>query len=297
MQLCTSSWSQVSSTQKEAPLHRCTLLAPLAWQNEHRFQDVKVDPKAHGDLLADIQRFRGAAYVADGAVSADTLTPDGRHLQTIDPYSWHFLIRNAEGEVISCARYHAISNPTFEDTLTSRAAHAQSPEWQTKVRLIVEDSIQLASRRGANFAELGGWCVAPASRNTSHALRTVLHMYALGEILGGTVGLSTATTRHASSSILQRLGASRAELHGHPLPSYFDPTFNCHMDLLQFDSLRPAPKYAGHVTEYIAQMSEQMQVVCGQPNLPTYSASLLALSKALQPVTSALVGPRSQSLT
>jgi len=288
MQFCSNSSSQTASARKEVSSHRFTLLAPFHWRNEHRFKDVQVDPTAHGDLLASVQRFRGAAYVSDGAVKADSLTPDGRHHQSIDPDSWHFLIRNADAEVISCARYHAITNPTFESTLTSRSTLDQSPEWRTKARLIVENSIRLASQRGANFAELGGWCVAPSSRNTSHALRTVLQMYALGEILGGTVGLSTATTRHASSSILQRLGANRAELNGDPLPSYFDPTYNCEMDLLQFDSLRPAAKYAGYVTDYIAQMNEEMRVVCCQPALPTNIASLLALSQALRPTISAL---------
>ncbi len=291
MQFCTSSSSQTASARKEVSSHHFTLLAPFNWRNEHRFRDVKVDPTAHGALLGAVQRFRGAAYVSDGAVKADSLTPDGRHHQSIDPDSWHFLIRNADAEVISCARYHAITNPTFESTLTSKATLGQSPEWQAKVRLIVENSIRLASQRGANFAELGGWCVAPSSRNTAHALRTVLQMYALGEILGGTVGLSTATTRHASSSILQRLGASRAELNGDPLPSYFDPTYNCEMDLLQFDSLRPAAKYAGYVTDYIAQMNEEMKVVCCQPALPTNVGSLLALSKALRPATSAFANP------
>jgi len=291
MQFCTSSSSQTASARKEVSPHHYTLLAPSNWRNEHRFKDVKVDPTDHGNLLAAIQRFRGAAYVFDGAVKADSLTPDGRHHQSIDPDSWHFLIRNADAEVISCARYHAITNPTFESTHTSKSALGQSPEWQTKMRLIVENSIRLASQRGANFAELGGWCVAPSSRNSSHALRTVLQMYALGEILGGTVGLSTATTRHASSSILQRLGASRAELNGDPLPSYFDPAYNCEMDLLQFDSLRPAAKYAGYVTDYIAQMNDEMNVICCQPALATNVASLLALSNALRPATSAMANP------
>ena len=286
MQSCTSSPTQVSSTQKEDSLFRCTLLAPVNWQNDHRFRDVKFDPNAHGDLLAAIQRFRGAAYVADGAVKADALTADGRHHQPIDPDSWHFFIHKADGEVTSCARYHAIANPTFESTLTSQSTLGQSPEWRTKVRQIVENSIRLASDRGGNFAELGGWCVAPSARNSSHALRTVLQMYALGEILGGGVGLSTATTRHASSSILQRLGASRVELNGDPLPSYFDPAFNCDMDLLQFDSLRPAAKYVGRVTDYIAQMNEEIRVVCCQPTLSTSISSLLALSKALRPIDS-----------
>ncbi len=290
MQFCTSSSSQTASARKEVSVQRYTLLAPFSWRNEHRFKDVKVDPTSHAEVLGALQRFRGTSYVADGAISATALSTDGRHVQGIDLESWHFLIHDVDNEVVSCARYYSHPNPTFESTLTSKSALGKSPEWQAKVRLVVENSIQQAAERGATFAELGGWCVAPSFRNTSHALRTVLQMYALGEILGGTLGLSTATTRHASSSILQRLGASRASLQGDPLPSYYDPAFDCEMELLQFDSLRPAAKYAGHVTDYIAQMNEEMRVVCCQPALPTHIASLLALSKALRSMDSRVAG-------
>jgi hypothetical protein len=260
-------------------VHQFLLLAPLRWQRQSQFDDVVVDELAYHDLLGDVQRFRGQSYLADGALRPADLAPDGRHQQPIDPYSWHLVIRNEGREVVSCARYYSLPNPSFETTLTSRSRLAKEPEWESHVRSLVEHSIRQARDRGAQFAELGGWCVAESARKTSHALRSVLTMYALGEILGGTVGLSTATTRHSSSSILQRLGANKAGWQGITLPTYFEPLFDCDMELLQFDSAKPAPKYAAQVAAYQHHMRSSVRVVCCGASAPTCARSLQSLAE------------------
>src|SRR5205085_1986583 len=67
--------------------------------------------------------------------------------------------------------------------------------------------------------------------------------YCLAQILGGCIGITTATLRHCSSSILRRIGAASLESAAGPLPAYFDPKFGCEMEVLSFDSDCPAPKY------------------------------------------------------
>lgn len=273
------------SEPREGELRNHVLIAPSGWSQVQRFLGATVDPSAHSELIGDVQRFRGKAYLADGAIRLDHLTSDGRHVQPMDKDSWHLVTRNDEGAVISCARYHSPKEPRFESTTAAQSALARSPEWRTKVARVVEESIRRANERGALFAELGGWCVADDSRNTRHALQSVLYMFALGEILGGTIGLSTATTRHSSSSILQRLGAQKAALNGEVLPSYFDPRFDCEMELLQFDSLRPAPKYVRQVAEYRTMIKADMRVICAAPPLPTSIDSLTSLNAALNAAT------------
>lgn len=265
-----------------ASAHQFVLLAPLRWRRKSLFDDVIVDESAYQELLSAIQRFRGAHYLQDGAIRPGDLTPDGRHQQPIDPHSWHLVIQTPTREVVSCARYFSLPNPSFETTLTSRSRLAIDPEWRSHVRSLVENSIRMASDRGALFAELGGWCVAESARKTSYALRSVLSMYALGEILGGTVGLSTATTRHSSSSILQRLGAQKAHWQGCALPTYFEPMFDCDMELLQFDSSRPAPKYASQVSAYQQQIRSRVPVVCSGASVPTCAYSLQSLDDHLR---------------
>lgn len=270
---------------REHQMHRYTLLAPVGWRLEHRFREVVVDPSAHLNLIADLQRFRGKAYLSDGALRPDQLTADGRHLQAADEDSWHLVVQNDQGDLIACARYYLLREPLFESTSISKSALARRPEWRAKVKRVFDDSITGAKRRGAQFAELGGWCVANEARNTCHALRSVLCMYALGEILGGTVGLSTATTRHSSSSILQRLGAKKADLDGEALPSYFDPIFDCEMELLQFDSRYPAQRYERQVAQFQEMIKAGMRVIRREHAPPTCISSLLGLATALGPST------------
>jgi hypothetical protein len=266
--------------------HQLLLLAPLRWKPQGLFADVVADESAYSDLLSALQRFRGSHYLRDGALRPEDLTPDLRHQQPIDPHSWHFVIQSGPAaatppEIVSCARYYSLPQPCFEATLTSRSWLANQPHWRPRVRSVVDASIRAAADRGANFAELGGWCVAESARKTSHALRSVLSMYALGELLGGTVGLSTATTRHSSSSILQRLGAQKADWQGLTLPTYFDPVYDCDMELLQFDSSRPAPKYAAQVAAYQHHLQSSVRVICAGLSVPTCLHSLQSLAGRL----------------
>jgi hypothetical protein len=67
----------------------------------------------------------------------------------------------------------------------------------------------------------------------------------MGRIAGGALGITTATVRHSSSTILRRLGGSHLAAAGQTVPAYFDPRYNCEMELLRFDSRRPSAKYSG----------------------------------------------------
>jgi hypothetical protein len=59
--------------------------------------------------------------------------------------------------------------------------------------------------------------------------------------------MTTATARHASATILRRLGGAPLEADGEMIPSYFDPRYKCQMELLRFDSRRPSGRYAALV--------------------------------------------------
>jgi hypothetical protein len=98
------------------------------------------------------------------------------------------------------------------------------------------------------FGEVGGWAVAEEHRCTVEPLRIVLATYGLGRMLGGAVGLVTATFRHDSAPILRRIGLKSLVSEGRELPRYFDPAYGCDMEVLQFDSRRPAAKYEDAVS-------------------------------------------------
>lgn len=277
-----------------APLHglpvelpgshlRRVLLAPATQTTQTalpHFARTAHSSSRHRKLLVTLQRFRGSNYLADGAIQPHELSPDGRHIESIDHDSWHFLTLDPDDQIVSCARYHENYNPSFESTVAATCALAHHPLWQASLRSAVSGAIHSARSRKMRFAELGGWCVSKHCRNSSQAIRTVLSMYALGEILGGTVGISTATTRHASSAILQKLGGSRLEDGGQPLPTYIEPKYRCEMELLQFDTSKPASRYAETISGLSAAMQASVEVLTASSQI-SVSRSLISLSNAV----------------
>ena len=93
-----------------------------------------------------------------------------------------------------------------------------------------------------SYVELGGWVVGAELRCSTEAIRMLLMMYALSQALGGAIALSTATTRHNSSSILRRTGGRPLEAESAEVLPYFDPAYNCEMEMIAFDSRFPNPR-------------------------------------------------------
>jgi hypothetical protein len=124
----------------------------------------------------------------------------------------------------------------------------------------VEAELTRAREEYLKYAEVGGWAVAKESRCTSEGLLLALAGYSLGRICGGCLGLTTATVRHCSSSILRRLGGSPLEAGGKAVPSYYDPKYDCHMEILRFDSRKPNAKYAD-VIELLREKMANVKVI------------------------------------
>jgi hypothetical protein len=104
-----------------------------------------------------------------------------------------------------------------------------------------------------------------------------LGIYALCVQLGGAVGLSTVTQRHCSASILRRIGGKPLESEGLELPSYYDPLYDCQMEVMRFYSWAPNPRYRVWVDEIAAELG-RIHVVApsrGYGFIPrAYAASL-----------------------
>jgi len=223
---------------------RLLLLAPRDAEVPPVFQNVQADAARHQELLADMQRVRGNVYLEDGAIERGELSDDGRHNIDIDRDSWHLLATDESGEVCGCVRYRPHLNTAgFRDLWIRHSALATSPIWGGQFRAAVESDFQNARRLNISYVEVGGWALALERRCTAEALRIALSTYCLAQILGGCIGVTTATLRHCSSSILRRIGAASLESPAGALPAYYDPKFQCDMEVLRFDSASPAPKY------------------------------------------------------
>lgn len=241
------------------------LLAPPTIQLPDTFCRVSSDSVRRWDLLADMQRLRGRIYLQDGAISASELTSDGRHVQAIDEESWHLLILNSSNRVVGCTRYlqHAAST-TYNRLRVRTAALARRQPWSDWLRKAVEGELQNARRSGFSFVEVGGWALDESIRGSSDALRSVLFTFAWSQLIGGCLGLSMATHRNGSASILRRIGGRPLEWQGCALPPYYDPQYKCDMEVIRFDSRLPSEKYAHAIDEIRSQIPYMPVVRTGQ---------------------------------
>ena len=245
---------------------RLVLVAPPHISLPGAFTNPSWDPAGHRHLVAEMQRLRGSIYLDDGAIQRGQLTQDGLHQTPEDARSWHLLMLNGRGHVSSCAWYMEHDETACFDQLRVRNSPlASAPGWRERVRGAVESELERARAQGLRYAEVGGWAVARENRCTSEGLVLALAAYSLGRTLGGALGLTTATVRHSSSTILRRLGGSLLEIGGRLVPPYFDPNYGCEMELLRFDSRKPNPKYGGLIELLSARLQGVRVISCDLP--------------------------------
>ena len=255
------------------------LLAP-SQSAASQFDQAFVDPWRHDRLLAEAQRLRGRIYLQDGAIQASELLADDRHIQAADDQAWHLLTVDENEAVIACIRYFAHEpSVRFSELSIAGSGVARSAELGTRVRAAVETELDRARRRGVWYVELGGWAVCESLRCTTEPVRTLLTVYALSQLRGGAVGLSSATARHHSSSILRRIGGRPLKANDVEVSSYYDAQYACEMELLSFDSEFPNQRYARWISD-CREVLHQVPVVLGAPE-NTCASDLLRLHAAV----------------
>jgi len=231
------------------------LLAPGNARIPEGFRNVAIDPLRHAEILADMQKMRGRIYLDDGAIARWQLGKDDRHCSPVDNESWHLLTLDDRGRVSGCVRYREHRNTTgFRELGLRESALASCDRWGAKLAAAVESDLATARQLAISFVEVGGWALAKERRCTGEALRTALATYSLAEILGGCVGIATATVRHSSASILRRIGGHSLEFGGETLPSYYDPQYNCEMEIVRFKSDAPNHKYRRWIEQISASL-------------------------------------------
>lgn len=257
MRLAWKSWcrerkSLIVLSPQQDPCHG---LASGVWEEDY-----------HAELLGKAQRLRGRIYLSEGALRSSDLTADGRHLQAADATSYHLLELDEGQRVVGCLRYHIHpSNVAFSELTVSGAAIAQSDDWGAGVRTAIETEIDSARRAGAAYAELGGWAMAEQFRGTD-PIRLLLLVYAFARHMGGALGVTMATTRHRSSTILRRMGGKPLTIRDYSIQPYFDPRFGCEMELLRFDSRAPNEQYEDLIREYETQL-HRVPTIFREPTL------------------------------
>ncbi len=233
------------------------LLAPPSSGAPTSFNRWHEDGDRYLSLLHEMQRLRGRVYLQDGAIRESSLV-DGRHHSHLDDSSWHLLVLNAQNRVCGCARFHEHSRLAKPHELTAaRSALARSAEWCDALHTALRSEVAFSASLGLPVVELGGWALGEEVRGTTEALRIALGTYAFWQMLGHAVCISTATRRHCASSILRRIGGRVLASGGIDLPSYYDPQYDCEMELLKFYSWAPNPRY----TPWIDQLKDELSQI------------------------------------
>ena len=240
---------------------RLVLLAPPQATIHPTFRRVEVDPYRHGEMIREVQRLRGGIYFRDGAIDQQQLSAGGLHQTPEDERSWHLVMTNKAGHITACVWYLEHDSITSIDRLRVRSCPLTHQDaWRDTLRKAVENELAQARRHHLRYAEVGGWAVSEECRCKSEGLLLALAAYSLGRIAGGALGMTTATVRHSSSTILRRLGGAHLQADGVEVPPYYDPRYKCEMELLRFDSRRPNAKYSA-VIDLLRQKLATVRVV------------------------------------
>lgn len=96
------------------------------------------------EIIADVQRFRGRIYLAEGAIAE--LAADGRHIEAVDETAYHLVERRA-GEIRGCLRYQRVGKGCarvggWAVNLESRGAGIH----------LISEAVALAGRLGDHYA-------------------------------------------------------------------------------------------------------------------------------------------------
>ena len=199
--------------------------------------------------IGEIQRFRGRVYLEEGAIAASALDEQQRHFSDWDYRSWHLFILDPHTEICGCVRMTCLRALRGSDLklyeLIQRMEPAKASGYTAALQAILDDN-QASS---LSTVEIGGWAVSKELRNTSKAMLLASACWSLGQIAGPQVGFASATQRNQSAEIIRRLGGSRLCHHGVELPPFFDTAYGCDMEILTFDSEKPAHEYEPTVVD------------------------------------------------
>lgn len=262
---------------------RLVLLAPPDRYTPPSFRNVDFDFDRHEQLVREVQRFRAAIYVEDDALQPHQVSADGLHHTEEDEKSWHLLMLNRKGRLAACAWYREYNNKVHFDRLRLRNCPlARARDWRDKLWKAVESEIASARRHGLHYVEVGGWAVAKEERHTSEGVVLALAAYGLARICGDVIGITTATARHGSAAILRGIGGRPLEVDGEIVPSYYDPSYRCEMDILRFDSREPSSRFSCAI-EMLRERLREVRVIARPcwpmpPGGPAYDTSALAMA-------------------
>jgi hypothetical protein len=128
------------------------------------------------------------------------------------------------------------------------------------------------------YSEVGGWAVAHPAHRPTEGVLLILATFGLSRMLGGALGVATATARHSSAAMLRRLGLHRFETNGKSIEPYFDQKYDCEMEVLRYDTRRSDPRYHGLIENLRARLHRAQVVQCEPCAIPAVRPSRVEIA-------------------
>jgi hypothetical protein len=235
---------------------RLVVLSPPQASVPRLFRNITGDGRTRADFLKDLQRLRGQVYLHDGAVTPADLTLDGRHETPEDDRSWHLLMVDRRQRPTACLWYLEHEDASSIEDLRIRTSPPALNGTGQALRASVDMEMRRARAERVAYSEVGGWASERYDQCCPEGLLLILATFGLSRMMGGALGVTTATVRHSSAAILRRLGLSYFPLGDASVPPYYDPKYGCDMELLRFDTRRSHPKYERLVAQLMNQLPD-----------------------------------------
>ncbi len=237
------------------------------------FRRTEFDNHRYSKMMAAMQRMRGKTYLDDGAIRPEDLTADGRHETPADERAWHVLSVDAGGNAAPRLRYLDERHSTgFPRALGESRGHGALPAdgLESCARRLNSGCRERAPAALDSAAWGGVGPQPPAERRTMEPVSVILATYGLLELLGGCIGVATATFRHHSAGILRKIGLSPLDPGAvAELEALFRPQIRVRNgEILEFDSAHPNPEIQ---SESVARFGEQLAnaaVICTEAGGP-----------------------------
>lgn len=219
------------------------------------------DQGLYGDLIDEIERFRGLIYVQDNAIPASALDEKGRHHSEYDYEAWHLVLRDRQqalwGAIRVGVHLQTVRATQLEDLQIDKFLSRLPSEVKEPLVTAVQAFICNSRSLYPTFFEPGGWAIAEDGRKGALAPVLAGSIWSLARAVGGGTGVAAATTRHQSAGILKKMGGFEIFFDGSPVPPFYDPYHDCYMELVGFDSTSLNSRLEGtvaHIEEYIRSL-------------------------------------------
>jgi hypothetical protein len=112
------------------------------------------------------------------------------------------------------------------------------------------------------------------------AFRIALGAFAWSGLTGGAIGITTATFRNHSADILRKLGGQPMRDNDVELPRYFDPQYDCDMQILNFETGGYAPRFHDAVMQQTRELATSAIICTGPTAFRTFFPGFVARAHA-----------------